>query len=145
MSRHRKHAGQVVDISQIPLPAAGLGAELTALLSTCNERLFDLQRQATDIVFAEVAAIQGAWLRAVTAATDLAPHEADRANAARLLEVITDWFQAVTQTQTALVDLLGRSTKGHAAPAHRPHTHAVLVERRKMAIVINFPDRRHAA
>jgi hypothetical protein len=128
-----------IEFSDIPLPAAGPGSELLVILTSCNERLQDLQRQATDIVFSEVAVVQSAWLRAVVAVAEAAPQKTDGDNVRRMVEVVNDWFQAVAQAQTAVINLLGKSV------AAAEHSATPPVDRRQKAVVINFPDRRRAA
>ncbi len=148
MKRHKEQAVEAATVNaDISLPATGLTGELNAILASCNERLLDLQKQATEIVFVEVAAVQAAWLRAVMAMTQMAPQEPDRANTARLIEVVNDWFEVVTQAQTALVELIGRSalTGGQGMADFAPAAQSLPTERRKLAVVINFPDRRRAA
>jgi hypothetical protein len=149
VKRHKEHVVELATVNQdISLTAAGTTAELTAILTSCNERLLQFQVQAAEIVFAEVAAVQAAWLRAVTAVAEMMPQDSDRANTKRLIEVVDGWFHAVTEAQTALVGLIGRSamtgSRGMTdfsqgiVPASSP-------ERRRLAVVINFPDRRRTA
>jgi hypothetical protein len=148
VKRHKEHAAESATVnSGVSIHAAGLTGELTAILSSCNDRLLDLQKQATEIVFVEVAAVQAAWLRAVTAMVQMAPQESDRANTARLIEVVNDWFEVVTQAQTALVKLIGRSALAgeHGLSDHAHAGQSMPAERRRLALVINFPDRRRVA
>ena len=148
VKRHKEHLVEHATVDQdVSLTAAGTTAELTAILASCNERLLEFQIQATDIVFAEVAAVQAAWLKAVTAVVEMAPQESDREKAKRLVEVVDGWFQVVTQAQTALVGLIGRSVMtGGRSLADLAHGNLpVPAERRRLAVVINFPDRRRRA
>ena len=148
MKRHKESATGAPSVDpRYRLAAAGLTGELSAILEACNQRMLELQQEATAIVFSEAAAIQSAWLRAVTSMAEMLPHEADRANTARLIAVVNGWFQVMTQAQTALVELIGKSATGSAL--HLEGRHAAswpdYAERRKLAVVINFPDRRRAA
>lgn len=149
MKRHKEHAVETATVDQnvFSLQAAGLTAELTAILATCNERLLDLQKRAGDIVLEEAAAIQAAWLRAVTAMAEMAPQESDHANATRLVELVSGWFQIVTQAQTALIELIGKSAlaERHAMADLAEQNRYAVAERRRLAVVINFPDRRRRA
>lgn len=149
MKRHKEHVVEHATVDQdVSLTAAGTTAELTAILASCNERLLEFQIEATEIVFAEVAAVQAAWLKAVTAVVEMAPQDSDRENAKRLVKVVDGWFHVVTEAQTALVGLIGRSVmmtggRGLADLAHGDLP--VPAERRRLAVVINFPDRRRRA
>jgi hypothetical protein len=148
VKRHKEHAAEAATVNaDISMPAAGLTGELTAILASCNDRLLDLQKQATEIVFVEVAAVQAAWLKAVMAMAQMAPQESDRTTTARLIEVVNDWFEVVTQAQTALVKLIGKSALagGQGMSDLALADQSMPPERRKLALVINFPDRRHAA
>jgi hypothetical protein len=124
-------------------PATGMAAELAGILASSNARLLDLQREAADIAFAEAAAVQAAWLQAMTAMAELLPQASDRANTMRFIDITNAWLQVVTQAQMALIELVGQAARAEGRPtaSDRPE----MVERRKTAVVINFPDRRHAA
>lgn len=122
-------------------PAALAGAELSAVFVACNERLIDLQKQAVDIAFAEAAAIQSAWVAAASVMFGLLPQPSDRANTARLVDIAGAWLRVVGQTQTAWLELVAGANAG--APAGTRERRS-LPERRRMAVVINFPDRRRA-
>jgi len=148
VKRHKESAAHAPSVEPgHKLPAAGLTGELTAILEACSQRLLELQEEAAAIVFSEAAAIQAAWLRAVTSLTEMLPQDADRANTARLIAIVNGWFRVMTQAQTAMVELIGKSATAGArlpatqAPASWPNSS----ERRRLAVVINFPDRRRAA
>ena len=142
MKKHKEVQAEAATVElHRKLPATGLTGELSAILDTCSRHLFKLQQQATEIVLSEAAAVQAGWLRAVTSMAELLPDEADRANTARLVAIVNDWFQVMTQAQAALVDLIGRSALAGDSPTQR----VAFAERRRLAVVINFPDRRRAA
>jgi hypothetical protein len=129
----------------VTMPTVELATELTAILASCNEHLFDLHKQAAEIAFAEAAAVQAGWLKAATAVAELMPHASDRANATRMFEIVDAWLEVVTQTQTALIGLIGQATIADGAMAATPASAPPpTIERRKLAMVIDFPDRRRA-
>jgi len=131
-----------------PVPTAAvdaLASELSAVLASCNERLLDLHRQASELAFAEASAVQAAWLNAATAITQLLPRQSDRANAMRSIEIVSAWLQVITQTQTALIGLMEQAAlAGNRAPPGSP-ARTGMADRRKLAVVISFPDRRRIA
>jgi hypothetical protein len=146
LGRHNKRLADATIVGQdFTMPAAELAADLTAILASCNERLFDLQKQATEVAFAEAAAAQAAWLKAVTAMAGLMPQASDRANTMQMIEIVNAWLQVVAQTQTALIGLIGHvAMAGGREATTAPLAHPPPVERRRLAVVIDFPDRRRA-
>lgn len=137
-------AAQRLEIVRLSLPTGSPGSELSTILESCNNRLRELQAQAADVVLAELATVQAAWLRAVTTTADLAPGEANREHAARLIQIVSAWFRTIAQTQSALIDLIGRSAlvSTPVVAPRRPEASTPLSDRRRQATIINFPDRR---
>lgn len=137
-------AAQRLEIVRLSLPTGSPGSELSAILESCNNHLREIQAQAADIVLAELATVQAAWLRAVTTTADLAPGEANREHASRLIEIVSAWFRTIAQTQSALLDLISRSALASqpVGTSYGQLDATPLPDRRRQATIINFPDRR---
>jgi hypothetical protein len=144
LRRHHKQPADNATVSPaVTMPTVELAAELAAILASCNEHLLDLHKQATEIAFAEAAAVQAAWLKTVSAVAELLPHASDRANMTRMIEIVDAWLQVVTQTQTALIGLIGHAAIADSQTSVTPASaRPATIERRKLAVVIDFPDRR---
>lgn len=126
-------------------PANEFSAELIAIFASSNERLLELQKQAGELAVAEMVALQAGWLQTASAMAELRPRPPDLAKAMRGAEIATAWFRVATEAQIALIGLIGRAalSRGLAAATSEPGSgRPRMPERRKTAVVIDFPDRR---
>ena len=135
--------------ADIPLPTIETVAQVTTLLATSNERLIELQHEATNVALTEISMRQSEMIKAMSKVADILPWpHLHHANAQRVVEVMRSWFEVVTETQAALLELMGESFLSRTPRTRRSATPAasvVATERRHLSLVIDFPDRRVAA
>ena len=131
--------------ADIPLPTIETVAQLTTLLASSNERLIELQHEATNVTLTEISMRQTEMLKAMNRVADILPWpHLHHANAQRIIEVMRAWFEVVTETQAAMVELMGESFSPRRNNLS-PRQAAFPGERRNQSVVIDFPDRRAAA
>ena len=134
---------------EIPLPTIETVAQVTTLLATSNERLIELQHEATNVALTEISLRQSEMITAISKVADILPGpHLHHANAQRVVEVMRAWFEVVTETQTELIALMGESFLSRAQRPERSAAPAASIspaDRRHMSVVIDFPDRRIAA
>lgn len=107
-------------------------ARITTLLSSLRERLLQLQSEVANVAIAEMGQRQAGSPGSDPAGSSLPPLGAE--NIERVSELTRSWFEIVASAQgemRALTGLTAGSTQG--------------AERRRHAVVIDFPDRRAAA
>lgn len=111
------------------------------VLATSGLRLAQLQNEAVDLAFEEIAQRHRAWLENVGRGAEMLSWPAG--NGERMSALMQEWLGVVTQAQAAWLEAMVNSLP--SARMEMAEGEVPFVDRRVRSIVINFPDRRLAA
>ena len=144
-----KHMHQAADcqLSAIPLgPVMETALKISTLFASSYARLVALQQEAASLVNAEISVYQVELLGAMGAAAQfpwLSMRQLDETSMPELTRV---WYELATQAQAAMLRVLRGSVldRDRYLPLVPEKEVAASLDRRKTAVVINFPDRRVA-
>ena len=127
-------------------PAMEMALRMNTLLASSCRRVLEFQHDVAGFAIAETSAYQGELMRAMSAVAQYSWPHIHQQDKPRIVEVTRAWFDLVSQTQAAMIQVLRDYAvdRGQRMPAVPTRDMGALFERRRKAVVINFPERRAA-
>jgi hypothetical protein len=147
MLEHMHHAADRQH-NAIPLgPVMETALRMHTLVASSYARLVALQQEAARLANAEISVYQVELLGAMGAAAQFPWLSMRQLNETSMAELTRAWYELATQAQTALLRVLRGSVldRDRYLPLIPEREVAASLDRRKTAVVINFPDRRVAS
>lgn len=127
-------------------PVMEMALRMNTLLASSYRRALEFQHDTASFAIAEISAYQSELMRAMGAAAQFSwPHNHQQ-DKPKIVEVTRAWFELFSQTQAAMIQVLRDYAVelGERVPAVPGQPMGALFDRRRKAVVIDFPERRAA-